>query len=1039
MSRSAVPTPVASALAARLGPVLAKRAGLALALYGEAGVGKSTTALEVLRQVSCRSASAHAARAAELLRGLPRPSRLPLWAQRTLERLEGGEHLESARAADALASYLAALSPVVLHLEDLHEAPAEGLELYTALAARVRRSRGIALLATSRTSPPAPFEACRVEPLSAEAARALMGLELGATPPEAAAAWIYARTLGNPLFTLEYLRYLTRQGYVWSDAQRWHWREPPKAFMPVTVEALIERAIEQAALSHAAREALAAAAILPVEAPISLWPGVAALPEAALASVQRELEHWGLFEQGAFAHPLYREVVLHDLTPARRRELARRALSALAGDPLTAAAFIEDAGVEAEEARALLERAASTALASGLELRAARFLARCVPYAVGRDRASLALRAAKALQDADLAEAARLAALAAELQPEWVEAVYLAAELTAQQGRMAEAEALLTRLPEHLSASETRWITLIRLRLKLRDRAGAIALWAEHPELHATRDVDFLCDIALALSVLGDRKQALALVERAFTQLEPTTLQRCRLLNILAGCHYLAGEQARAELVWSEALALAQATGNLRWIANTRLNRSFVGSNDQALCDLEHAAQLFAELGDVQSHYHAKNYLGQAYIVAAEYLKAEDTLLECREFAARQAWRSNLFLSELHLSALYHAWEPPYGEVLALKHARAALELALQLGNPAYKLGALAQLAMVEMRQGNAARGLELADEVLALATELDQPTELCDAYVAKALALEALEHPEEALRVLREAKRVAVQRHLVMEAPLLDLEIARLTGDVDLAAEQLAYFESQGFHHRANLARRYFPLLARADLPSEGLEARGRVLPPLRLELLGPMRLMREGVSVAVHGHKRKELLARLLEARVAGREEVPQLELLDALYPGEPEDAAAGALKQLVFQLRKSLGQGVVLRTGSGYALGEATSDVEAFLQDGATQLWRGSYREDLPPGDENVTSALHHALRLKAAERLHDDPREAARLGQLLLRADPYDAEALRLTLRALQASGDKRALERLYEQGRKQFFEVGEVLPEGWGSFLADRPL
>jgi DNA-binding SARP family transcriptional activator len=200
-------------------------------------------------------------------------------------------------------------------------------------------------------------------------------------------------------------------------------------------------------------------------------------------------------------------------------------------------------------------------------------------------------------------------------------------------------------------------------------------------------------------------------------------------------------------------------------------------------------------------------------------------------------------------------------------------------------------------------------------------------------------------------------------------------------------------------------------------------------------MRIVHNGVPQSVRGQKRKELLACLLEARIAGRAEVTQLELFDSLYPDEPEDAAAGSLKQLVFQLRKSLGAGVILRTAGGYALGSMGSDAEDFLKNGDTRLWRGVYREDAGPGDETVASALTHALRIKAAALLGADPLEAARLGRLLLGTDPYDIEALRLALKALQASGDQRALTWLYHQGCQQLAEVGERLPERWADFLA----
>ena len=65
---------------------------------------------------------------------------------------------------------------------------------------------------------------------------------------------------------------------------------------------------------------------------------------------------------------------------------------------------------------------------------------------------------------------------------------------------------------------------------------------------------------------------------------------------------------------------------------------------------------------------------------------------------------------------------------------------------------------------------------------------------------------------------------------------------------------------------------------------------------------------------------------------------------------------------------------------------------------------------------------------------DPKEAARLGRLLLEADPYDLETLRLTLEALRRAGNHRSLSRLYEKARARMLEVGERLPADWQDFL-----
>ena len=99
---------------------------------------------------------------AELERGLevgPCQARIAQGGLGLLRRLERGEHLENEKTATALSAVLGGLAPVILHLEDLHEASPERLELVGKLAAMIRRSKGAALLVTSREAPPEPFAA----------------------------------------------------------------------------------------------------------------------------------------------------------------------------------------------------------------------------------------------------------------------------------------------------------------------------------------------------------------------------------------------------------------------------------------------------------------------------------------------------------------------------------------------------------------------------------------------------------------------------------------------------------------------------------------------------------------------------------------------------------------------------------------------------------------------------------------------------------------------------------------------------------------
>jgi hypothetical protein len=81
----------------------------------------------------------------------------------------------------------------------------------TALVRRLPRSPGLPSWASSTLAQldegyPVPKERVVEAVVAALAASAPFG-------------WIADRAHGNPLFALEYLRYLSRQGYLWSDGR----------------------------------------------------------------------------------------------------------------------------------------------------------------------------------------------------------------------------------------------------------------------------------------------------------------------------------------------------------------------------------------------------------------------------------------------------------------------------------------------------------------------------------------------------------------------------------------------------------------------------------------------------------------------------------------------------------------------------------------------------------------------------------------------------------------------------------------------------
>ena len=1059
----------------RLRAVLAGRSGAALALWGQAGSGKTFAAARLCEAVACPAlvadAGAPLAQLVAELSGAAGAGRAGARALRVLERTRR----DDADAADALSEVLAGLAPTVLRLEDLHGAAQERVALWRAVARRVLGGRGVVMLATSRSRPPAPFEPRAWGPMARAAAGRLVEAELGGPAPGDAEAWIHGRAAGNPAFTTEYVRFLRRDGSLWHDGTRWRWRPPEREVVPGAVEAMVDRWIVQAVPTPGARAMLEAAALLPEEATPGAWAVLAGLDPDAGARALRGLRRWGLVTRARLAHPLLRPVVLASLDPDRRRELARRALTSGRLDAQVAVRFLDDAGAPPRQVREMLELAAAEAERAGARDRGATYLARAVGYADVTERGPLALRAARALAGVAYDQAARLAELALVSSPEDGDARYLLAELLALQGRLVEAEALL---PSGGEGAGTR----VHLRALGGDHRGVLELWrggvggpdpppcegdhaAAAGALRATgaaataaatgagsRHDDAVApltaaEVGEALLVYGDVRQARAVAERALRGDEGSLragnlpracegLQlrtRVRLRGILAEADAFEGRFEAAVAAMGRLiteLREARATAELAQALGRRASvHQSLGDFAAKRRDLEEAVRLYRGLGDEVKAAEARVALGVLLVEVAEGAEAEAVLLAARAALERAGAWPALVHCERMLCYLYRTAGEVASARLAAKHGQAALRRARRLGGPQLIVNALYEAACGEALGGSPSHALALAEEGLRLAEGLGSGQLAAYCRYARAAAFEALGGRDEALGEYRRALRDVQALGLTMDAHSFALEIDRLTGNRAAADARRSWFEERGQLGRAALARRIVAAPAPAPRAAAGAG--------VRLQVLGTLRVTAGGAGGPVRGEKRRQLLAALLEARLAGEDDVSRLALLDELYAGLPEASASTSLKQLVFQLRRLLGPWAIVSTARGYALGEVDSDAETFLVTGDAALWRGPYREDAGTGDASVAGALYRALRARAAALAAADPGSAARLARVLLLADGYDEDDLRLLLRSLGASASPAAVAAAYADARERFREVGHPLPSSWEAFLA-RP-
>ena len=1022
-------------LTARLKSLVHKRSGMALALWGSPGIGKTFMVKGLLREGPCRSYSLHAtARVADWVRVLPRP-KLPAWSEHLLHKQIQGHHAEADKVADALGALLAGLAPVVLHLEDIHEATPEQLELIQALALRVGRIKGVALLATSRVAPPEGFDPYAVRPLDGEASKVLLEGEIGAMLPEEALEWIYFRALGNPLFSLEYLRHLTRQGYLWNNGSYWRWREPHGGLMPVSVEALIEHTLREAMQTPLLAQALGAKALLGLHSSEKLWALVAQLSSEMLHQAKATLNNRCILQGSEFVHPLYREIALRMLGSPERRALARRAIQMLWNDPQSAAAFVEEAHLLPDESLRLLEQAAGQATLAGNPVQASRFLGQATQYAHGKTLGRLAFEAAQGLRHIHLKEAVGLAELASSVAEYQSRAIFLLAELKAIQGQGQEAEQILSRLPEAEREGIPYQARRVQLRSAAQDHKGALELVRQYPDLLHSPDPQTAYRAGWTLVSSGFLDEAEQVAQKALSQANLPPDSQAVLLKVLSMVGYFRGDYAQMEGYEFQILQIATQIGNLRLKDQALFNRAIalehLGRFGEQKASLEQAMQTCLELGDTTAYIIAQSAYGGLLSEFGQYQQAQDLLLEARTFLERIDLSGYLADCEFFLGKLYRQWQPQHGKTLALKHANASLKYARRLQSPWGLVQALHGAALAEAWGGSSVQALALAGEALEVATKLGQPNPLLEAHTALAQALLAGGQLKQAMVALRKAQALAQQTGSLIPAQMLGLELDRLTGNLEGARARKRWFEQHQLGSGLDILRHHFPELFEGAGSNQGNQNSPKAS-CLRLEVLGVVQFCGE----AIRGRKRQELLAYLLEARLAQRPEVPKLNLMDALYPESSETQAAAALKEVVHQIRASLGPNVILTTPGGYALGEVESDAELFVQTGDTRLWRGAYLEDLTlaESEASVSELLYQRLYQQGSRLTESDPKEAARVGRILLEVEPYDPKALTLTLKTLRAMSNHKTLSRLYGEAKERFSEVGEQLPISWMEYL-----
>ena len=221
-----------------------------------------------------------------------------------------------------------------------------------------------------------------------------------------------------------------------------------------------------------------------------------------------------------------------------------------------------------------------------------------------------------------------------------------------------------------------------------------------------------------------------------------------------------------------------------------------------------------------------------------------------------------------------------------------------------------------------------------------------------------------------------------------------------------------------------------------------------MEFRILGPLELVEDGRLIELAGGRQRSLLALLL---VHANEVVSSDRLIDWLWAGRPPATAVKVLQNAVSQLRRSLGDNLIITRAPGYLLRVEPDTIDArrfesLLEEGMRALAAGdaagaarSLREGLglwrgSPLDEftyepfaEAEAARLEALRLRALEeRIEADlalGRFADVVGELerLVREHPLRERPRGQLMLALYRSGRQAESLQAYQDGRRLLAE------------------
>ncbi len=291
----------------------------------------------------------------------------PAWRPDGVTPISGDAGAVKARMHDTFATFLQRLAgrnPVLLIADNLHWADPSSLELLHFVARHVGK-HPIVLLGTWNSAWTESVDSMvqweqslrsigvlttyDVEPLDvrecAEFLTRLCGVEASLVGD--AAAWLHARTGGNPYFLEELVSALRANGRLGSDGTGWSGWSASPIELPRTIRDALRARLSR--LDPNAQRVVTLAAVIGTEVPHQLLERIVEMPDEVLLNALGELRRERVLVEHSearslaylFTHPLLREVLLDALPMAQRRTMHARIAEVLAADQGAAAPSIE--------------------------------------------------------------------------------------------------------------------------------------------------------------------------------------------------------------------------------------------------------------------------------------------------------------------------------------------------------------------------------------------------------------------------------------------------------------------------------------------------------------------------------------------------------------------------------------------------------------------------------------------------------------------------------------------------------------------------